>query len=114
MENNKIGIDKVIELLNNKELDKKGICSKYGFTTRELNKLIKESDYTFNQSSKKYEIMESNIDLTKVTLRVPTDLYSSVKLQAIFENCNISDIINKALDKYIPQTTKDIIENNKK
>ena len=45
---------------------------------------------------------------------MPNELYKAVKLQAIFEGVNATDIIVKALEGYIPKSTKEIIQQNEK
>ena len=71
----------------------------------------------YNQKSKKWQLESENTCIgkdTKVTYRIPNELYKAVKLQAIFEGVNATDIIVKALNNYIPKSTKDIVEQNKK
>nr|DAO59699.1 MAG TPA: hypothetical protein [Caudoviricetes sp.] len=79
--------------------------------------LLKQNGYTYNQKSKQWQLESENTyskEETKVTYRIPVELYKAVKLQAIFEGINATDIIVKALDDYIPQSTKDIIKENNK
>lgn len=71
----------------------------------------------YNQKNRKWQLegeATGSGKETKVTYRIPNELYKAVKLQAIFEGVNATDIIVKALNDYIPKSTKDIVEQNKK
>ena len=71
----------------------------------------------YNQKARKWQLESENVVTgrdTKVTYRIPNELYKAVKLQAIFEGVNATDIVVKALNSYIPKSTKDIVEQNNK
>lgn len=96
---------------------KKSIELEYGLTTRQATTLISKLEVEYNSKSRRYEPKGSGkarITETKVTHRLPIDLYKAVKLQAVFDECNATDIIVKALEQYIPKTTRDIVSKNKK
>ena len=50
------------------------------------------------------------IPLDKVTYRLPKPLNDALKLQCIIEDTTATDIVIKALEQYIPQSTKDTIK----
>lgn len=52
--------------------------------------------------------------LDKVTYRIPKALNDTLKLQCIIEDTTATDIIIKALEQYIPQSTKDALKKIKK
>lgn len=52
--------------------------------------------------------------LDKVTYRIPKTLNDTLKLQCIIEDTTATDIVIKALEQYIPQSTKDTIKKIKK
>lgn len=109
----------IIELvgdLNNKDLSKKQIIDKYGITEYMLKKLLKNNGYTYNQKIGQWILASENtdIDTTKVTYRLPTELYKAIKLQAIFEGMTSTEILIKSLEKYISKETMDIVKQNKK
>ena len=113
----KIDIDQLVGKLNDKAINKKQILEGYGITDSKMKRLLKNSGYMYNQKARKWQLESENVATgrdTKVTYRIPNELYKAVKLQAIFEGVNATDIIVKALNDYIPKSTKDIVEQNKK
>lgn len=52
--------------------------------------------------------------LDKVTYRIPKALNDTLKLQCIIEDTTATDIVIKALEQYIPQSTKDTLKKIKK
>lgn len=54
------------------------------------------------------------LPLDKVTYRIPKTLNDTLKLQCIIEDTTATDIIIKALEQYIPQSTKDTLKKIKK
>lgn len=54
------------------------------------------------------------VPLDKVTYRIPKLLNDTLKLQCIIEDTTATDIVIKALEQYIPQSTKDTIKKIKK
>lgn len=112
-----INIEQLASDLNNKEINKKQVLEKYSIKDKAMRILLKQNGYTYNQKIKQWQLESENTyskEETKVTYRIPVELYKAVKLQAIFEGINATDIIVKALDDYIPQSTKDIIKENNK
>ena len=112
-----INIEQLASDLNNKEINKKQVLEKYSIKDKAMRILLKQNGYTYNQKSKQWQLESENTyskDETKVTYRIPVELYKAVKLQAIFEGIIATDIIVKALNDYIPQSTKDIIKENNK
>lgn len=112
-----IDIKQLTDDLNNKEINKKQVLEKYSITDSKVKRLLKNNGYEYNQKAKKWQLktkVQEKIDETKVTYRIPVELYKAVKLQALFEGVNATDIVVKALNDYIPQNTKDIIKQNKK
>lgn len=109
-------IQQVVEDLNNKELIKKEVLNKYNITDSKLRKLLKENGYEYSARKHKWQLSSevASEDKTKVTYRIPSQLYKALKLQAIFENLNATDIVVKALEQYIPTTTKEIVEQDRK
>lgn len=108
-------IDIVVDL-NNKDFTKKQILEKYKITDYTLKKLLKTNGYTYNPKLNQWLLASENtdVDTTKVTYRIPTDLYKAIKLQSIFEGITSTELITKVLETYIPKETKQIIQQNKK
>lgn len=112
-----IDIRQLADDLNDKAMGKSQVLEKYGIKDSKMKRLLKTNGYMYNQKSKKWQLESENTCIgkdTKVTYRIPNELYKAVKLQAIFEGVNATDIIVKALNNYIPKSTKDIVEQNKK
>lgn len=112
-----IDIQQLADDLNDKAIGKSQVLEKYGIKDSKMKRLLKTNGYMYNQKSKKWQLESENTCIgkdTKVTYRIPNELYKAVKLQAIFEGVNATDIIVKALNNYIPKSTKDIVEQNKK
>ena len=120
MENTEIqGIDikQLADDLNNKDMIKSQVLEKYGIKDGKMKRLLKTNGYMYNQKSRKWQLEGENVVTgrdTKVTYRIPNELYKAVKLQAIFEGVNATDIVVKALNDYIPKSTKDIVKQNNK
>lgn len=114
-ENATIGIKQIIDRINNKEITTKQARAEYGINEKKFKKALDENGLVYNPKSRKYELITQTVgDEQKVTYRIPTELYKAIKLQAIFEGVNATDIIVKALNNYIPKSTKEIVEQNKK
>lgn len=112
-----IDIKQIADDLNNKAIAKSKVLEKYGIKDGRLRRLLKNNGYEYNQKSGKWQLkneISNTTNETKVTYRIPKDLYKAVKLQAIFEGINATDVIVKALNEYIPQTTRDIVKQNEK
>lgn len=112
-----IDINQLVGKLNDKAMNKKQILEEYGITDGKMKRLLKNNGYMYNQKARKWQKVSETTNTaneTKVTYRIPQELYKAVKLQAIFEGVNATDIIVKALNDYIPQATKDIVEQNRK
>lgn len=112
-----IDIKQLAEDLNNKAMSKNQVLEKYGIKDGKMKRLLKTNGYMYNQKNRKWQLggeATGSGKETKVTYRIPNELYKAVKLQAIFEGVNATDIIVKALNDYIPKSTKDIVEQNKK
>ena len=112
-----IDIEQLANDLNDKAKSKNQVLEKYDIKDSKMKRLLKANGYMYNQKSKKWQLESENTGFgkdTKVTYRIPNELYKAVKLQAIFEGVNATDIIVKALNDYIPKSTKDIVEQNKK
>lgn len=112
-----IDIEQLANDLNNKDMIKSQVLEKYGIKDGKMKRLLKTNGYMYNQKSRKWQLESENVVTgrdTKVTYRIPNELYKAVKLQAIFEGVNAADIIVKALEGYIPKSTKDIVEQNNK
>ena len=110
-------IEQLANDLNDKAISKNQVLEKYDIKDSKMKRLLKANGYMYNQKSKKWQLESENTGFgkdTKVTYRIPNELYKAVKLQAIFEGVNATDIIVKALNDYIPKSTKDIVEQNKK
>ena len=102
--------------LNNKDITKKQILEKYSITEYAYKKLLKDNGYKYNPKLNQWLLESENtdVDTTKVTYRIPTDLYKAIKLQSIFEGITSTELITKVLETYIPKETKQIIQQNKK
>lgn len=112
-----IDIEQLANDLNDKAISKNQVLEKYDIKDSKMKRLLKANGYMYNQKSKKWQLESEKTGFgkdTKVTYRIPNELYKAVKLQAIFEGVNATDIIVKALNDYIPKSTKDIVEQNKK
>ena len=112
-----IDIEQLANDLNDKAISKNQVLEKYDIKDSKMKRLLKNSGYMYNQKARKWQLESENVATgsdTKVTYRIPNELYKAVKLQAIFEGVNATDIIVKALNDYIPKSTKDIVEQNKK
>ena len=117
MENTEIQVIDIVNDLNDKAMSKSQVLEKYGYKDGKLRKLLKTNGYEYNQKQSKWMLSSENIDTSKgmkVTYRLPIELHQAIKLQAIFENNNATEIVVKALEQYIPSTTKEIIKQNKK
>ncbi|MEG1411626.1 MAG: hypothetical protein RSD36_17455 [Terrisporobacter sp.] len=113
-----IDVKQLAEDMNSKAMTKSQVLDKYSIKDGKLRRLLKNNGYEYKQKTGKWQLKSENtsneVEETKVTYRIPKELYQAVKLQAIFEGVNATDIIVKALNDYIPQTTKDIVKQNKK
>ena len=108
-------MDIVVDLIN-KDFTKKQILEKYKITDYTLKKLLKTNGYTYNPKLNQWLLASENtdVDTTKVTYRIPTDLYKAIKLQSIFEGMTSTELITKVLKAYIPKETMEIVKQNKK
>lgn len=111
-----IDIVALVSDLNNKSIKNDQVYAKYGLSEYKAKKLLKDKGYIHNNKTGKKElaIKEEDNSKIKATYRINTELYQAIKLQAIFERVTATDIIERALGEYIPQSTKDIIKANKK
>ena len=112
-----IDIEQLANDLNDKAISKNQVLEKYDIKDSKMKRLLKNSGYMYNQKARKWQLESENVATgsdTKVTYRIPNELYKAVKLQAIFEGVNATDIVVKALNDYIPKSTKDIVEQNNK
>jgi hypothetical protein len=112
-----IDIEQLANDLNDKAISKNQVLEKYGIKDGKMKRLLKTNGYMYNQKSRKWQLESENAGSgrdVKVTYRMPNELYKAVKLQAIFEGVNATDIIVKALEGYIPKSTKEIIQQNEK
>jgi predicted DNA binding CopG/RHH family protein len=111
-----INIIELVGDLNNKDFTKKQILEKYKITDYTFKKLLKTNGYKYNAKLNQWLLESENtdVDTTKVTYRIPTDLYKAIKLQSIFEGVTSTELITKVLETYIPKETKQIIQQNKK
>ena len=101
-----IDIEQLANDLNDKAISKNQVLEKYDIKDSKMKRLLKANGYMYNQKSKKWQLESENTGFgkdTKVTYRIPNELYRAVKLQAIFEGVNATDIIVKALNDYIPK-----------
>lgn len=115
-ENQEIDIKQIADDLNSTAMTKSQVMEKYNIKDGKMRRLLKNNGYEYNQKWKMATKSENNntANETKVTYRIPQELYKAVKLQAIFEGVNATDIIVNALNDYIPESTKEIVEQNKK
>ena len=111
-----IQIMDIVVDLNNKDFTKKQILEKYKITDYTLKKLLKTNGYKYNPKLNQWLLESENtdVDTTKVTYRIPTDLYKAIKLQSIFEGMTSTELITKVLETYIPKETMEIVKQNKK
>ena len=116
MKNTEINIMDLVGDLNNKDFTKKQILEKYKITDYTLKKLLKTNGYKYNPKLNQWLLASENtdVDTTKVTYRIPTDLYKAIKLQSIFEGMTSTELITKVLETYIPKETMEIVKQNKK
>lgn len=116
-ENQELDIKQIADDLNSTAMTKSQVMEKYNIKDGKMRRLLKNNGYEYNQKSGKWQLKSENNNTaneTKVTYRIPQELYKAVKLQAIFEGVNATDIIVNALNDYIPESTKEIVEQNKK
>lgn len=109
-----IPIHEIIELINNKKLTKKEACDRWEISGKTFTRIVKDNGYIYNQNLKKYEKEgeeEAPQELFKITYLIPKELHKALKLQAIFEGTTATETIIKAIEKYIPATTKDLAKN---
>jgi len=112
MEKKEIDIKQLADDANSTAMTKSLVLEKYNIKGGVFRRLLKNGGYEYNQKNGKWELMSSDVakvEETKVTYRMPVELYKAVKLQAIFEGVNATDIIVKALNDYIPKATKEIV-----
>lgn len=109
-----INIADLVKDMNNKSISKKEVSVKYDMSDSRIKRLLKKNAYEYNSANRKYENTNSRVDGTKVTYRMSEELYKAIKLQAVFEGVTSTDIVTKALNKYIPQSTKDVVAKNSK
>lgn len=109
-----IPINEIIELINNKKLTKKEACERWNISGKTFTRIIKDNEYIYNQTNKKYEKIgkqEDPLELFKITYLIPKELHKALKLQAVFEGNTATEVIIKALENYIPAQTKDLARN---
>ena len=83
--------------------------------------LIKSNNLHYSKKEGRYIPKEDTptktndiITLEKVTYRIPKHLNDTLKLQCIIEDTTATDIVIKALEGYLPQSTKDTLKQIKK
>lgn len=139
-----INTDKFIDTINKlADIDiktKEDICTYLKLNIRDFMALIKANNLYYDKSEGMYlpkekiatttivtdsKKVNSNLKvspkkvtqkalLDKVTYRIPKPLNDTLKLQCIIEDTTATDIIIKALEQYIPQSTKDTLKKIKK
>lgn len=133
-------IDIINELANTGIKTKEDICTYLNLNIRDFMTLIKANNLYYDKSEGMYlpkekvtttttvtDIEKSKpklknspkkvtqkTPLDKVTYRIPKALNDTLKLQCIIEDTTATDIIIKALEQYIPQSTKDTLKKIKK
>lgn len=131
-----INTDKFIDIINKLSYTgiktKEDICNYLKLDIKDFMALIKANNMYYDKSKGMYQLKETpkvtntkdnsqppskgiaKDTLDKVTYRIPKQLNDALKLQCIIEDTTATDIIIKALNKYIPQSTKDALKKIKK
>lgn len=125
-------IDIINKLANTGIKTKEDICKYLKLDIRDFMSLIKANNMYYDKSKGMYQLKDlpkatdtkikphssskviAKDTLDKVTYRIPKQLNDALKLQCIIDDTTATDIIIKALNSYIPQSTKDTLNKIKK
>lgn len=129
-------IDVITQLAIKGIKSKEDICNFLKMNIRDFMALIKANNLYYDKTEGMYLPKDNSTDtstkkvktkpkdtpqntapkasLDKVTYRIPKSLNDALKLQCIIEDITATDIVIKALEQYIPQSTKDTIKEIKK
>ena len=114
-------LDTINQLANDGIKTKEDICKYLKIEIRDFMSLIKSNNLHYSKKEGRYIPKEDTptktndiITLEKVTYRIPKHLNDTLKLQCIIEDTTATDIVIKALEGYLPQSTKDTLKQIKK
>ncbi|MFR9211627.1 MAG: hypothetical protein ACLVKT_15165, partial [Intestinibacter bartlettii] len=114
-------LDTINQLANDGIKTKEDICKYLKIEIRDFMALIKSNNLHYSKKEGRYIPKEDTptktndiITLEKVTYRIPKHLNDTLKLQCIIEDTTATDIVIKALEGYLPQSTKDTLKQIKK
>lgn len=117
----------IIEPINSKAVKTKELAIQLNVSDKELKKHIKDNGYVWLGSKyTKAKESESPFDRVKrvgckvddrfitekvkVTYRIDKELYKLVKLQAIIEDTDNTEIIEKAIRSYVSEKAKEMLK----
>ena len=110
-------LDTINQLANDGIKTKEDICKYLKIEIRDFMALIKSNNLHYSKKEGRYIPKEDTptktndiITLEKVTYRIPKHLNDTLKLQCIIEDTTATDIVIKALEGYLPQSTKDTLK----
>lgn len=113
----------VIEPINNKTLTTEAIANKYDVSVKRLKEYIKFNGYIWRGvryiskdnikkcETKKNAKKKDTTEKIKVTYNIDKELQKLVKLQSIIEDTDNSTIIEKAINSYVSEKTKETLKN---
>lgn len=121
----------IIEPINSKKYRTKELAEHYNVSLAVLKQYIKDKGFrwvgsVYVQDGKDLTKVVKTVDTItateittekkKVTYNINSDLYKLIKLQAIIEDIDSTEVVEKALRKYISPMAKEMLkqmENNK-
>ena len=111
----------IIEPINSKAVKTKELAIQLNVSDKELKKHIKANGYIWlgskyikeTEPGKKLKApvkKKTATEKVKVTYRIDKELYKLVKLQAIIEDTDNTEIIEKAIRSYVSEKAKGMLE----
>lgn len=111
----------IIEPMNSKTVKIKELAKNLGVSEYKLRSHIKDNGYIWQgnkyiketESGKKQKAPEKGKEVeekVKVTYRIEKELYKLVRFQAIIEDTDNTDIIEKAIRSYVSDKAKGMLE----
>ena len=120
----------IIEPINNKTIKTKDLAIQLNVSEKELKNHIKANGYVWKGSTYTKAIENKSpfddlkgvkrigckvddratVEKVKVTYRIDKELYRLVKLQAIIEDIDNTEVVEKAIRSYISDKAKDMLK----
>ena len=108
----------IIEPINSKVVKTKDLAIQLNVSEKELKSHIKANGYIWIGSKymkeihkgTKLKVTKKEVEKVKVTYRIDKELYRLVKLQAIIEDIDNTEVVEKAIRSYISDKAKGMLK----